>query len=111
MNLIGWNNAAHELIDATVHAAHYDNKGSSSSTVNSDGKNSLRSSESAQRDEKKDAKDAKVRHTTKNSKNGNKNDTTKSGLYYMSTMSGQGMVVIAIVIGLVSYSIKIFYSR
>lgn len=104
MTLIGWNSAAHELMDATVHAAHFDNKGTSSD------------SGSAQRNDKKDSKGIKGSPLAKQSKNGqakkSKNDTAaKSGLYYMSTMSGQGMVVIAIVIGLVSYSIKIFYSR
>jgi len=111
MTLIGWNNAAHDLIDATVHAAHYDNKGNSSSTLKNGDKNSIQSSGNGQKDDKKDVKSAKVRPSAINSKNGNKNDTAKSGLYYMSTMSGQGMVVMAIVIGLVSYSIKIFYSR
>ena len=104
MTLIGWNSAAHELMDATVHAAHNDNKSN-----NSD-------SGSAQSNGKKDSKGIKDSPSSKQSKNGkakkSKNGTAaKSGLYYMSTMSGQGMVVIAIVIGLVSYSIKILYSR
>lgn len=104
MTLIGWNSAAHELMDATVHAAHYDSKGSNSNTVGT------------QRNEKKDSKGIKGHPPAKNSKIGHANKSksataTNGGLYNMSTMSGQGMVVIAIVIGLVSYSIKVLYSR
>lgn len=124
MTFIGWNNAAHELIDATVHAAHCDGKSSKAAkATHSHSAHSTASKEDkvALQEEPQNEKNGvrssniqnqasiKGRKPTKNK--AMKRDTTKSSLYYVTNMSGQSMVVMAIVIGLVSYSIKIFYSR
>jgi len=132
MTFIGWNRAATEVVDAAVHKHHSNvlhsggdtSTGDSGDNNGSGGKNDTdvagHSSSANTTDTNRNA-DANggdtASKTSKASKKStsNTNSTSKPIFPFISSITGdnmsRNMFVVAIVIGLVSYSVRVFYSR
>lgn len=132
MTFIGWNRAAAEVVDAAVHKHHSnvlhsggDSGGGSGDNKSHDGKTdtdvAAGHSSSANNTDSNTNADAnggdKASKTSKANKRStsNTNSTSKPIFPFISSITGdnmsRNMFVVAIVIGLVSYSVRVFYSR